>query len=69
MISKLNRLGFECRPIVAGNFTRNDVMSFFDAEIFGNLENADHINENGLFIGNHHHNMAKAMDALSKLKL
>ena len=61
----LTQKGFECRPIVAGNFTANPVMKYFDAEIFGDLVNAEHIHENGLFIGNHHYDVS---DALEKLK-
>jgi len=61
----LAQKGFECRPIVAGNFTANPVMKYFDAEIFGDLVNAEHIHENGLFIGNHHYDVS---DALEKLK-
>ena len=43
----------DCRPIVTGNFTRNDVMKYFDYEIYGELKNADYLHENGLFVGNH----------------
>jgi CDP-6-deoxy-D-xylo-4-hexulose-3-dehydrase len=63
----LSELGFECRPIVAGNFTKNAVMRFFDAEIHGCLENADHIHRHGLFIGNHHFNIKPALNLLSQL--
>jgi CDP-4-dehydro-6-deoxyglucose reductase, E1 len=42
----------DCRPIVTGNFTRNDVMKFFDYEIHDELKNADYLHDNGFFIGN-----------------
>lgn len=42
----------DCRPIVTGNFTRNDVMKFFDYEIHNELKNADYLHDNGFFIGN-----------------
>ena len=64
LLSKLNTLGFECRPIVAGNFARNEVMKYFDADIVGDLANADHIDANGLFVGNHHYPIADAIAAL-----
>ncbi len=67
LLSKLNAVGFECRPIVAGNFARNEVMRYFDADIVGSLTNADHIDLNGLFIGNHHYSIAEAIQELSKL--
>lgn len=44
----------ECRPIVAGNFTKNKVINYFNYEIHGELKNADIIHNCGLFIGNHH---------------
>lgn len=43
----------ECRPIVAGNFAKNKVMSFFDHEIHQRLVNAERIDAMGLFVGNH----------------
>jgi len=37
---------------VTGNFTRNEVMKYFDYEIAGELKNADYLHENGFFVGN-----------------
>lgn len=67
LIDKLSGFGFECRPIVAGNFTRNEVMKYFNAEVVGNLEAADHIDRNGLFIGNHHYSLAEAIYILATI--
>ena len=64
---KLNELGFECRPIVAGNFAKNEVVKYFDSTVFGTLKNAEHIDQNGLFVGNHHYPIPAAIDALSKI--
>lgn len=64
LVKRLAGAGFECRPIVAGNFARNEVMAHMDHEISGPLRNADHINENGLFIGNHHTPMDDAIGVL-----
>ncbi len=52
VIEKLQKNKIDCRPIVTGNFTRNDVMKFFDYEIHKELKNADYLHDNGLFIGN-----------------
>lgn len=68
VMQKLADLGFECRPIVAGNFTKNDVIKYFDYEIFGTMHNAEHIDTHGLFIGNHHTPMPDAIEALRLLK-
>jgi len=67
MIEKLNSRGFECRPIVAGNFTRNSVMKYFDYDIPYILKNADYLHDNGLFIGNHHFPLNGAFDELRKI--
>lgn len=67
LIARLAGTGFECRPIVAGNFTKNEVMRFFDAEVHGALDNAEHIDRNGLFVGNHHYPIADAIDELGRL--
>jgi len=67
LLTKLNGLGFECRPIVAGNFAKNEVVKYFDSEVHGVLKNADHIDKNGLFVGNHHYPILEAFEALAKL--
>lgn len=67
LLNKLIELGFECRPIVAGNFARNEVVKYFDSEVHGILKNADYVDQNGLFIGNHHHPIPEAFSALTAL--
>lgn len=67
LISKLAEFGFEFRPIVAGNFAKNEVVKFFNYEIHGRLKNAEHIDKNGLFVGNHHFPIPEAILALSKI--
>jgi CDP-6-deoxy-D-xylo-4-hexulose-3-dehydrase len=68
LLVKLNELGFECRPIVAGNCAKNEVVKYFNYEVYGFLKNADHIDRNGLFIGNHHYPIPTAFKALSALR-
>jgi CDP-6-deoxy-D-xylo-4-hexulose-3-dehydrase len=67
LVAKLNALGFECRPIVAGNFAKNEVVKYFDSEVHGTLKNAEHIDQNGLFVGNHHYPIADGITALGVL--
>jgi len=52
VIGKLQENNIDCRPIVTGNFTRNEVMKFFDYEIHKELKNADYLHDNGFFVGN-----------------
>ena len=67
LVEKLNALGFECRPIVAGNFAKNEVVKYFDSEVHGTLKNAEHIDQNGLFVGNHHYPIPEAFNVLKSL--
>jgi len=67
LIEKLDSIGFENRPIVAGNFTRNSVMKYFDYDIPDKLKNADYLHDNGLFIGNHHFSLKSAIKKLNKI--
>lgn len=66
VISHLESKGIECRPIVAGNFAKNDVIKYFDYEIHGELNNASIIDERGFFVGNHHVDMKDAINYLHK---
>ncbi|WP_330214205.1 DegT/DnrJ/EryC1/StrS family aminotransferase [Pseudomonas sp. AM8] len=68
LVQKLNELGFECRPIVAGNFAKNEVVKYFDSEVHGTLKNAEHIDQFGLFIGNHHYSIAEAFSLLQQIR-
>lgn len=65
IIARLTEAGFECRPIVGGNFAKNEVLRYFDHEICGDLPNANYIDRNGLFVGNHHYPIPDAIDALA----
>ena len=67
LVQRLTSLGFECRPIVTGNFAKNPVVAHFDHSIPFPLKNADHIDAKGLFIGNHHFPMDSATSALRQL--
>jgi CDP-6-deoxy-D-xylo-4-hexulose-3-dehydrase len=61
----------ECRPIVAGNFAKNEVLRWFDYEIHDSLKNAEWVDKNGFFVGNHHYelkeNLVHLRNVLSKL--
>jgi CDP-6-deoxy-D-xylo-4-hexulose-3-dehydrase len=55
----------EVRPIVAGNFTKNEVLKYFDYTIHGRMKNAEYLDKNGFFVGNHHYDIK---DKISYLK-
>lgn len=68
LVERLHQLGFECRPIVTGNFARKPVMSHIPHEIHAALPNADYLDAHGLFIGNHHYPMPDAAELLATIR-
>jgi CDP-6-deoxy-D-xylo-4-hexulose-3-dehydrase len=52
VINLLVNANIECRPIVTGDFTQNEVMKYLDYEIHKDLTNAKYLHENGFFVGN-----------------
>ena len=67
IINILKKNKVECRPIVTGNFVRNKVMKYFDYEVHDELKNANHLHDNGFFVGNSHKNLAKNINFLKDI--
>lgn len=67
LLRRLEETGFEARPIVCGNFARNPVITHIDADVSADLKNATYIDENGLFVGNHHYDIGEAIDILARI--
>ena len=66
-IKSCDENNIEYRPIVAGNFTKNKVIEYFDYSIYGDLKNSNILHNNGLFIGNHHFDVKKDLDEIYNL--
>lgn len=67
LITALSRNGVESRPIVTGNFAKNEVVKrYMSHEIHDTLHNADDIDRNGLFVGNHHFPLNDQFNYLKK---
>ena len=64
VINKLRENKIECRPIVAGNFTKHEVIKYFNFVIHNQLDNADLIHKNGFFVGNHHFDIQDKIEYL-----
>lgn len=62
IIDKLIKNNIEVRPIVSGNFLKNEVITYFDYEIFETVKNAELLDKNGFFIGNHHFDIKEKID-------
>tara|TARA_B110000503_G_scaffold128729_1_gene200144 strand:+ start:2103 stop:3257 length:1155 start_codon:yes stop_codon:yes gene_type:complete len=67
VIKLLGENNIDCRPIVTGNFTRNDVMKYFNYSIHNNLDNADKLHDHGLFVGNSHADLTKELYYLKRI--
>jgi CDP-6-deoxy-D-xylo-4-hexulose-3-dehydrase len=67
IIKLLQNNNIDCRPIVTGNFTRNEVMKYFDYTIHNELKNADYLHENGFFIGNSQVNLEEEIKFLAEV--
>ena len=63
----MTKANIDTRPIVAGNFARKEVVNWFDYEIVGDLKNADYIDKNGFFVGNHQFDIREKLDYLYKI--
>lgn len=66
VVEKLQNKGIECRPIVTGDFTQNEVMKYLDYEIHDELKNAKYLHTNGFFVGNHQVSIEKEILFLYK---
>ncbi len=62
IVPKLESAGVETRPIVAGNFVRNECIKYYNYEIHNKLSNADYIHNNGFFIGNNAEDLRNQID-------
>lgn len=63
-IKLLMQFGIESRPIVAGNFTRNPVIKHLAHANIPPLPVANAVHDNGLFVGNHHYDLAQELNQL-----
>jgi CDP-6-deoxy-D-xylo-4-hexulose-3-dehydrase len=66
-IDYLVKKNIEVRPIVAGNFTKNEVLKYFNYELHGEMTNAEYIDKNGFFVGNHHFDIRDKIDYLYEM--
>lgn len=64
LVAILSKHQIDVRPIVAGNFAKNEVLKWFEYSIAGSLTHADEIDRNGLFIGNHHYLLTDELNSL-----
>tara|TARA_B100000925_G_C21962568_1_gene454071 strand:+ start:28 stop:1035 length:1008 start_codon:yes stop_codon:yes gene_type:complete len=67
LVGILEKNNIGCRPIVTGNFVRNEVMKYFVYEVHNKLINADYMHHNGLFVGNSHDSLFENIHSLREI--
>ena len=67
IINILEKNKVEYRPIVTGNFVRNEVLKYFNYEIHKELTNANHLHDNGFFVGNSHESLFSKIKFLKEI--
>lgn len=67
LMEKLSGKQVDVRPIVAGNFAKNEVLKWFDYTIHAELKNAEYVDQYGFFVGNHHFSLIEQIDYLHSL--
>ena len=68
ILKKLTEKGFETRPIVTGNFLKNPVINYFYDYEDNGCPNAEFMDQNGFFIGNHHYDVSESLYEFSKIE-
>ncbi|KCB50062.1 DegT/DnrJ/EryC1/StrS aminotransferase family protein [Bordetella hinzii 1277] len=67
LLRRLSEAHVDVRPIVAGNFAKNEVLKWFNYETHGVLKNADVVDKQGFFVGNHHYDLTEQLHYLRSL--
>lgn len=67
IIEMLTKAKIDSRPIVTGDFTKNEVMRFFDYDKHNSLPNADQLHYNGFFVGNSQESLISELDYLKEV--
>lgn len=65
LVKTLRAKGVECRPVVAGDFTKNPAIRHLNHTIGSPLDIAESVDENGFFIGNHHFDLGDRLSYVS----
>lgn len=64
IIHKLHKEKVEVRPVVTGNFLKNDVIHHLNHRIIGEHANSQYVHDLGFFVGNHHFDISHYLDYL-----
>ena len=65
LVDAFGAAGIDCRPIVTGNFARQEALVHLDHSIAGALDGADRVHDHGLFVGNGERDLSREIDHLA----
>ncbi|HLB41640.1 MAG TPA: DegT/DnrJ/EryC1/StrS family aminotransferase [Gammaproteobacteria bacterium] len=65
-IEILQKANIEVRPVISGNFLRNEVVKYLSYRVVGTHDNSEYVHEKGFFVGNHHFDIRKFLDHLKE---
>lgn len=65
LMKLLESEGVDVRPIVTGNFLKNEALKYYDYRIESELNSAEHIDQSGFFIGNHHYDISEKLKSIA----
>lgn len=64
VLRRLQAANIDVRPIVSGNFLRNEVLKHLNYRVVGEHHVADDVHDHGFFVGNHHYDISDKLDYL-----
>jgi len=67
IIEVLTKANIDSRPIVTGDFTKNEVMRFFDYDKHNSLPYANQLHYKGFFVGNSQESLISELDYLKEV--
>ena len=67
IIEALTKAKIDSRPIVTGDFTKNEVMLFFDFDKHNSLPNANQLHYKGFYVGNSQESPISELDYLKEV--
>jgi CDP-6-deoxy-D-xylo-4-hexulose-3-dehydrase len=67
LMQLLESEGVEVRPIVTGNFLNNEALKYYDYRVASELNSAEHIDQCGFFIGNHHYDISQKLQSIATI--
>ena len=66
ILQEFEKQGIETRPVVSGNFLKNQALQYFSYSIGSDMTNAENLDKNSFFIGNHHYDLSSQIKKVAE---